>query len=92
MKYLIDKEALNSRLAFFAALPDIWEVIWHMPTVESVPVVRCGECKYWDRFPSCSATPQYHACKRRIFADVHTTRDEFCSSGERKDDEANENH
>ena len=55
------------------------------PTVDAVPVVRCGECKYWDRSPSCSATPQYHACKRRIFADVHMTRDDFCSQGERKD-------
>lgn len=55
------------------------------PAVDAVPVVRCGECRYWDRFPSCSATPQYHACKRRIFAKVHTTRDDFCSKGERKD-------
>ena len=57
------------------------------PTVDAVPVVRCGECRYWDRSPSCSATPQYHACKRRIFADVHTTRDDFCSQGARKDGE-----
>ena len=54
------------------------------------PIVRCGECRYWDRSPSCSATPQYHACKRRIFADVHMTRDDFCSLGERKEGDHHE--
>lgn len=61
-----------------------------LPSVDAVPVVRCGECRYWDRSPSCSATPQYHACKRRIFADVHTMRDDFCSQGERKDGDHHE--
>ena len=59
------------------------------PTVDAIPVVRCGECRYWDHSPSCSATPQYHACQRRIFADVHMTRDDFCSRGERKDGDEN---
>ena len=66
------------------------EMVADAPTVDAVPVVRCGECKYWDRSPSCSATPQYHACKRRIFADVHTMRDDFCSQGERKDSDHHE--
>ena len=53
------------------------------PTVDAVTVVRCGECQYWDSFPSCSATPQYHACRRRIMGNVHTMREDFCSRGER---------
>ena len=66
------------------ALSEIMDVL-----EDAVPVVRCGECRYWDRSPSCSATPQYHACKRRIYADVHTMRDDFCSCGERKDGDGN---
>lgn len=38
MKYLIDKEVLNNRLAFFVVPPDIWEAIQHMPTVDAAPV------------------------------------------------------
>ena len=66
------------------------EMVADAPTVDAVPVVRCGECKYWDRSPSCSATPQYHACQRRIFAKAHTKRDDFCSLGERKGSDGNE--
>lgn len=66
------------------------EMVADAPTVDPVPVVRCGECRYWDSLPSCSATPQYHACKRRIFAKVHTTMDDFCSLGERKGGDENE--
>ena len=59
-------------------------LVGRQPTVDAVPVVRCGECRYWDSMPSCSATPQYHTCKRRIMGNVHTMREDFCSQGERK--------
>lgn len=58
-------------------------------TVDAVQAVRCGECRYWSSLPSHSALPQYHACKLRIFT-VHTTRDDFCSFGERKDGDHHE--
>lgn len=62
------------------------DILSALPTVDAVPVVRCGKCQYWDSFPSCSATPQYHACRRRIMGNVHTMREDFCSQGERKED------
>lgn len=47
------------------------EMVADAPTVDAVPVVRCGECRYWDHFSLC----------------VHMERDDFCSQGERKDGE-----
>lgn len=54
------------------------KVIWMMPTVDAVPVVRCKNCKYRDGTPGqpniqCGNMPDGG----------------FCSYGERKD-EANE--
>lgn len=92
MSGLIRRADLFNLLATAQTLTEAYAVIQGMEEVDAVQVVRCGECRYWDRLPSCSATPQYHACKRRIFADVHMTREDFCSQGERKESEANENH
>lgn len=43
------------------------------PTIDAVPVVRCKECKHWMKMDG-KCFPN---------ADVN----DFCSSGERKDDE-----
>ena len=54
------------------------------PTVDAVEVVRCKDCKRWDRF--CDT---YGACKTgQCF--LHNTRmgeDDFCSYGERREGE-----
>lgn len=57
------------------------------PTIDAVPVVRCGECKYWlcveDGFGDCT--------NRRLHldgcADPSMKMDDFCSCGERRSDE-----
>lgn len=47
-----------------------------LPTVDAVPVVRCGECKY--------LMPDNHCT---MFADdrIRPSGSDFCSAGERKD-------
>lgn len=46
------------------------------PTVDAVEVVRCRDCKHWDKdFGWCD--------KKRI----HMVSDDFCSYGERKDND-----
>lgn len=45
-------------------------VIWQMPTVDAVPVVRCRDCRKFKTY----------GC--RMVASGH---DDFCSYGERKD-------
>ena len=83
--YVVTSTTTNSLCHLYVSIENINSA----PTVDAVPVVRCGECRYWDRSPSCSATPQYHACQRRIFVKAHTKRDDFCSLGERKGGDEN---
>ena len=42
-------------------------------TIDAVPVVRCGQCKF-DNF-----------CCRNVGKDGKRTKDDFCSYGERKE-------
>lgn len=87
MKYLIDKEVLNNRLAFFTVPTDIWEAIQHTPIEDAVPVVRCKDCRYWQ---DNNGGKQHNYCKWRL--DETPDEDDFCSLGDWKDGEANENH
>jgi len=56
-------------------------------TVSMGELVRCKDCRYWDKYPSSSVAPQYHECKARAgrLGRIHTTEEEYCSRGERKD-------
>ena len=48
-----------------------------------VPVVRCGECVWWESIPCSTLAPQYHECK---FHRCSMREEEFCSRGERRSD------
>lgn len=48
-------------------------------TVDAVPVVRCKDCKYYDR-GEC-----YHPRHERHLQSICQEDDDFCSYGERKD-------
>ena len=54
-------------------------------TVDAVPVVRCKDCKFWDSFPTASATPYIHECRCR-YPRRGTSANDFCSWGERRED------
>lgn len=53
-------------------------VIDKTPTIDAVPVVRCRECKYW---------LGEHVCDLDCNHETHTGPDDFCSRGQRKEDE-----
>lgn len=55
-------------------------------TLDTVVVVRCKDCKYWDKhFPQgCSSLCTRKACL------IATLPDDFCSDGERREDDADE--
>lgn len=57
--------------------------IQHMPTVDAIPVVRCGECKHMTSTGLCLE-----------FADdnIRPGASDFCSCGERKDGDGNETY
>ena len=52
----------------------------YLPTIDAVPVVRCGECRYWDDDGRCN--PPKNGLIRE-----YTEPDDFCSYGERRDEE-----
>lgn len=54
------------------------------PTVDAVPVVRCGECKRWDADPDSYGKDDgpKGKCMKSL---EETNDDDFCSYGERKD-------
>ena len=54
--------------------------------IDAVPVVRCKDCKYLERTTDLYGRPSFSICQRR--SDPYAVYDdEFCSCGERKDDE-----
>ena len=66
-----------------------------VPTVDAVPVVRCKECRWWDKIGD-SPIGYCHACKHGYCSShweisIHRTYkgDFFCADGERKDGDDN---
>lgn len=74
---LIDADALKTIRSIQSADYNSIETIQHWidnaPTIDAVPVVRCKDCKHWLKGDgSC-----FH----------HADYNDFCSNGERRDDE-----
>ena len=58
------------------------ELIDNAPTIDAVPVVRCKDCKCWTEWSNGTGS-----CSRFALDWIGTDADDFCSMGERKDDE-----
>ena len=83
---LIDADALKERLKEYCIDGDeqamqwydimgIDEAIDNAPTIDAVPVVRCKDCIYYDNLCRCD------------LLGIPMERLNFCSYGERRDDE-----
>lgn len=75
---LIDADALP--IKFDGHTVSVWKNdIDNAPTVDAVPVVRCKDCKWWK-------TTEHEKC---VAYDAFwvTDPDDFCSWGERREDE-----
>lgn len=60
-------------------------VIWKMPTVDAVPVVRCKGCIHWDDDPDTYGSD--YGPKGKCMKSFETMcADDFCSYGEKKDE------
>lgn len=59
----------------------IQQAVDEQQTIDAVPVVRCRECKHCD--------PENHHCDHHMCtaAPLRRKPDDFCSYGERKDDD-----
>ena len=62
---------------------DVANILLHAPTVDAVPVVRCRECKWWHEDDDVGH------CDNPDGLDNYAKPDDFCSYGERKDDDGN---
>lgn len=95
---LIDADELKQRIAFrmwdvdddcphdeaTIRISEDWAIdalVDKQPTVEAVPVVRCKDCKYYT-FGECNFWNHRGESTRPLVYE-----DDFCSRGERKDDE-----
>ena len=67
-------------------------LIWNAPTVDAVQVVRCKDCKYWERKDGlvigyCGAAKHGYKSTNWDIGIYRMTMDTgYCSDGERKDD------
>lgn len=67
--------------AYYTAYSKSYHMAKDAPTVDAVPVVRCGECKHWIR------NEDYSYVGRCELWNVDFENDFYCADGERKDDE-----
>ena len=54
----------------------------NQPTVDAVPVVRCKDCKNWDR--TWTLQSGLHFCP---MIGLQTAKDWFCADGERREED-----
>lgn len=80
---LIDADKLNARLSRngtpYYTVPDIENA----PTIDAVPVVRCGNCRY----ATWAAWAQKYSCGQ--VRGLLVFGDHFCAFGRQKDGETN---
>ena len=83
---------------YMDALDKVEKTVKLAPTIDAVPVVRCKDCKYWDKDTlrhNSNDVAEWDECECEMLAnrdrwneidryccDIH-----FCADGERKDDE-----
>ena len=95
-KRLIDANALKAN---FVVLGEFAKDLWHAgtirmaidnaPTVDAVEVVRCKDCKHFDRlFKGEGVVNKIGTCHLRDDEGIETAQscDDFCSYGERRTD------
>ncbi len=81
---LIDADALADTLNELGVpyRADVQFAIFDAQTIDAVPVVRCKDCKWWTEWSNGTGS-----CSRFALDWIGTDADDFCSMGERKDDE-----
>lgn len=84
---IIDADALLSNFTSGALLfqPDVRAIIEHQQTIDAVPVVRCGDCRYKDDGIDEDGIPFLKCLNGRSYGG--TRINDFCSWAERRTDE-----
>ena len=91
---LIDADALieHAELKEWGLTKNLWinaEVFRNAPTVDAVPVVRCRDCKWWKEETEYEWDGETEL-KQQLCTehDGYFEPDDYCSWGERREDEA----
>lgn len=82
MKKYIDLDAVIDKLENEWGYQGMREELYNLPTADVVEVVRCKDCKYWQ--DNNNGYP-HEEC--RWGKDETPDKDDFCSYGERKENE-----
>lgn len=86
MARLIDADALMRKAVekFYITnyFLHISAMIEDAPTIDAEPVVRCKDCKCWTEWSNGTGS-----CSRFALDWIGTDADDFCSMGERKDND-----
>ena len=81
---LIDADALIDELGISDEDIIFEGMLEDAPTIDAVPVVRCKDCRYYQDNNGGYPNADCKWCK-----DETPDADDYCSCGERKDDETN---
>ena len=79
---LIDADALPKYTGYALSADEVATAVENAPTIDAVPVVRCKDCVYYQ--DNNNGYP-HNECRWR--SDETPDATDFCSFGERKDDE-----
>lgn len=83
-EYIKREDAINTvRNTFTGMTADTLELrINDIPSADVAPVVRCKDCKHWTEWANGTGS-----CSRFALDWIGTDADDFCSMGERKDND-----
>ena len=81
-----EEEAAEGCMATFRVLLDR-KRIDNAPTIDAVPVVRCKDCKWFDKQRRVCHDPRYGDGYAN-YQPPNTNDEYWCADGERKDEEA----
>jgi hypothetical protein len=97
---LIDADRLKAEIMGWCVVTDdlfgmgkyhereiVLQAIEESPTIDTVPVVRCQDCKYYCEYRTNKNKQIMRYCMRMAKNDMeyHVKPDDFCSYGERRE-------
>lgn len=85
LKAVFFRNSITTKITFADGL-SIMRTLEEAPAIDAVPVVRCGECKFWRKIES-SLIGEVMCCIAQGSMNVQKAADDFCSYGERRDDD-----
>lgn len=74
---LIDADALPKFTGYALSATEVAMAVANAPTIDAVPVVRCKDCIWYNK--------DINQCRRQVCAVMYA--DDFCSYGERRDEQ-----